>query len=110
MKDQFLLVRVKTSDFDPETMELVEGWASKAGRASMAKLTPEQRRSLSRKGAKARWRKTRKPAGKMRPIDIEVEAGKVRSFPSITAAAKSLRVSRTTVYRWIVNAEESSRP
>ncbi len=75
----------------------------------MARLTQEQRRALSRKGGKARWRKTRKPGGKMRPIDIEVadDGGRVRSFPSITAAAKGMKVARGTVYRWIANAEES---
>ncbi len=124
--EKHLTVRIKAGDFDPDTMEALEEWEamglerqvdsqllrsrlSKAGKARMARLTPEQRRALARKGSRARWRKTRKPAGKMRPIDIEVEAGKVRSFPSITAAAKSLKVSRSTVYCWLVNAEESSR-
>ena len=101
-------------------MEAVEEWEamglerqvdsqllrSRLSKAGMARLTQEQRRALASRGGKSRWRKTRKPAGKMRPIEVD-DRGRVRSFPSITAAAKGMKVSRGTVYRWIANAEES---
>jgi len=36
--------------------------AAKAGRAAMAKLTPEQRTAFAKKGARARWKKARQAA------------------------------------------------
>ncbi len=124
MMETYLTVRIRASDFDPDTMEVVEEWEamglecqvdsqllrarlSKAGKARRARLTQEQRRALARKGGKARWRKTRKPGGKMRPIEVD-DRGRVRSFPSITAAAKGMKVSRGTVYRWLALAQSST--
>ncbi len=45
------------------------GLLSKAGKARMAKLTPEERRRLARKAGKARWVKTPKPAGRKMPVE-----------------------------------------
>ncbi len=110
MADQYLTVKVKAIDFDDATMEPVEGLEarlSRAGKARMASLTPEQRRALASKAAKARWRKSRKPC-RARPIDV-IDGEQRRPFPSVTAAAKWMQVSRSTVYNRLAAAEQSQQ-
>ena len=105
---------IRASDFDPSTMELLDEETApgphrgdslrahlcKAGKARMAKLSTVEHSSLARKGGLARWRKTRKPAGKMRPVEVRLDAGWA-PYPSMTAAAKEIGVSRSTLYCWL---------
>jgi hypothetical protein len=53
----------------------------KAGRARMAKLSPEEKRELSRKGARARW-------AKLSPEERSAFAKKIRHAGKMRAAKK----------------------